>query len=54
MSKYVKHGEYYDLHTEQQIMLVEKIANTEYWIAEPFTEKAPYIIVLESELKEID
>ena len=54
MSKYSKYGVYYDLHTEQHVTLVEKIANTGCWIAEPFTEKEPYIIVFESELKEVD
>lgn len=54
MSRYVKYGVYYDAHTEQQLLLVERIANTKYWIADPFTEKEPYIIVLEDELEEID
>ena len=54
MSKYVEYGAYYDSRTEQQIMLVERIANTECWIADPFTEKEPYIIVYEGELEEID
>lgn len=54
MSKYVECGAYYDTRTEQLITLAERIANTGYWIAESFTDKEPYIIVYEGELKEID
>ena len=54
MNKYVEYGAYYDSRTEQLIMLCERIANTDYWIAESFTDKEPYIIVYEGELKEID
>ena len=58
MSKYTQYGIYYDSRTEQKIMLVERIANGEYWIAEPFPnerpwEEEPYIIVFESELKDV-
>lgn len=54
MSKYIEYGVYYDSHTEQQVILIEKVANTDFWIAEFFTEKEPYIIVYEGELEEID
>ena len=54
MNKYIKYGVYYDLHAERQVILVERIANTRYWIAETFAEKEPYIIVLEGELEEIN
>lgn len=53
MSKYIHYGVYYDSHTERQIILIEKVANTDFWIAETFAEKEPYIIVFESDLQEI-
>lgn len=53
MSKYIEYGHYYDSRTEQEIMLIERIENSDFWIAEPSSEEEPYIIVFERELKDI-